>query len=164
MTITPKITENARRDIVTLVEKLVARSQRGFPITSKRAVDDLEHIAADDLHSNYPGVRGAYLASLRFHVDVDTYEDLLDGPLYAIADSRKLEELAQAVADQSSDLASVDSESVKQQLVKIADDDLGASLKAVRGAFLTRLETNLPHQGDTYDMLLAGPLAFLADL
>jgi hypothetical protein len=164
MTLAPKITEDARRDLVTLVEKLVARSQRGFPITSKRTLDDIEAIAADDLHSNYPGVRGAYLATLRLHVDVDTYEKLLDGPLSAVADSKVLEELAQDVADQASDPTSIDSEDVRRRLVEIAEDDLRGGLKAVRGAFLTRLEANLPHSGDTYDVLLAGPLSFLADL
>ena len=164
MTLAPKITEDARRDLVTLVEKLVARSQRGFPITSKRTFDDIEDIAADDLGSNLPGVRAAYLATLRLHVDVETYERLLDGPLYVVAASSALDELAQSVADQASDLDAIDNEELRRQLLEIAENDLRAGLKAVRGAFLVRLEVSLPHDGDAYDALLAGPLSFLADL
>jgi hypothetical protein len=164
MTIDPKVSEDARTAIVLLAEKLIARSQRGLPLTALRSKEDVKDIASDDPQSNYPGVRGAYLATLRLRIDPEVYETLLDGPLYLIASSRALEELAQNVADQASDPQSIDGESVKAQLEKIANEDLGAGIKAVRGAFLAYLEEVLPHRSEAYDTLLAGELSFLVDV
>lgn len=162
MAIDPKVSSEARGAIVRLVDKLVARSQRGFILRGERVMSDLKDIAQDDLQSNLPGVRGAYLAVLRLTIDATVYEALLDGPLYIVAYSAELEELAQIVADQAGDLASIVSSDVEAKLTAIAEKDLGAGITAARGAFLAQLEARLPHHGDTYDELLAGPLSFLA--
>lgn len=164
MTIDPKVSEEARHTIGRRVDKFVARSQRGQRVRGEYILSDLKIIAEEDLRTNRPGARQAYLAEMRLRLDPDFYEELLDGPLYALASSAQLNELAQNVADQASDPDTINTEELGAKLAAIAQEDLGAGIKAARGAFLAHLEENLPHGDDTYDTLLAGPLSFLADL
>jgi hypothetical protein len=163
MTIDPKVSEEARHTIGRRVDKFVARSQRGQAVRGEYILSDLEVIAQDDLRTNLPGARQAYLAEMRLRIDSTVYEELLDGPLYALASSPQLNELAQNVADQASDPDTIDAADLEAKLVAIAQEDLGAGVMAARGAFLAHLEANLPHGDDTYDALLAGPLSFLAN-
>lgn len=159
----PKASDDSRHAVARLIDTFVARSQRGLKIRGERVKSDLMEIAADDLQSNYAGVRQAYLATLRLRIDTSVYEDLLDGPLYVIADSAELDELAQSVADDASNPDAIDGEALNIRLTAIAQEDLGAGVRAARGAFLASLESKLPHRGDAYDTLLAGPLSFLMD-
>lgn len=164
MTIDPKVSEEARHIIGRRVDKFVARSQRGQTVRGEYVLSDLRLIAQEDIPTNLAGARHAYLAEMRLRIDSSFYEELLDGPLYALAASTQLDELAQSVADQANKPESIDFDDVRVRLTAIADEDLGAGLRAVRGAFLAKLEENLPHGDDTYDTLLEGPLAFLVDL
>lgn len=164
MTINPKVSEDARHAIGRRVDKFVARSQRGQTIRGEYILSDLKVIAEDDLRTNLAGARQAYLAEMRLRIDSTFYEELLDGPLYVLAGSARLEELAQNIADQASEPDTIDATDLAKQLTAIAKEDLGAGGKAARGAFLAYLEADLPHGDDTYDMLLAGPLSFLTEL
>lgn len=164
MTIDPKVSAEARHTIGRRVDKFVARSQRDQPVRGEYILSDLEVIAQEDLRTNLPGARLAYLAEMRLRIEPAFYEKLLDGPLYALASSAQLEDLAQNVADQASEPDSIDAADLEAKLKAIAEEDLGAGVKAARGAYLAYLEANLPHGDDTYDVLLAGPLSFLTDL
>lgn len=166
MTIDPKISAEGREQAANLAIKFIGRLnyQPALKIRGEKVKEDLKDIAAEDLQSNYPGIRGAFLAELRLRIDQALYEDLLDDSLMVVANSREVEDLAQNVADRAIDPAVINSSEVRTQLSTLAKDDLGGGLKAVRGAFLAELEARLPHHGKTYTRLLDGPLSFLTEL
>lgn len=127
MTIHPVVSDEGRQHVKTLVIESVARLDRGSRLKFRQVKDELTGIAADDLQSNYVGIRQAFIEELTVQVDLAVRTELLPESTEESGGVRSSEAGAET---SNGDVAPLRSE---HHLA--TDADLHTAIRAARGAF-----------------------------
>ena len=134
MTIHPVVSEEGRLHVKALVVESVARLERGSQLKIGPIRKQLRDLAADDLQSNYVGMRQVFIEELSQQVDLVVRQDLLPTPQDASDEADT--PASGSDADQADAPASSGDAPTRQaDLHAASEEDLATAVKAARGAF-----------------------------